>query len=354
MLQIPRFSRLDPLSAVEQARVALSMLNFFSPLSNKKMCEELGKPTRKDRTIPLCMGDFLRWSKNNGKDLYNRMSHIQVIAKRLIAQHMLENAGTSEGSPGFYECYYSPIELTEREKRGFLFLGRSLGLQLVAELIPPLLAFVQGKNENGDVNCGTGILVAPGIVITCAHVVKDMRLDGEIWIGDTLCPIVGTVAHDEIDIAVIKIDSSITPIVRDVVFSDTAILEKVLVAGYPKIPRAQIPVPVLQTGEICGLSLMTTDKKKLILFSAIARPGNSGGPIITADGRIVGIASEILERSREQLDSAKGAPENDIGEECSQNLPPPLPFFGAVPANEVRRAVSEIDSEIIIPWEDYQ
>lgn len=73
------------------------------------------------------------------------------------------------------------------------------------------------------------------------------------------------------------------------------------------------------------------------LFSAIARPGNSGGPVVAMDGRVVGIVTRSLERDKEEADFMA-----------------PMPFFAAVPSKLIAQALTELDGGgTSLPWEDW-
>ncbi len=73
------------------------------------------------------------------------------------------------------------------------------------------------------------------------------------------------------------------------------------------------------------------------LFSAIARPGNSGGPVVSMDGRVVGLVSRSLERPREEADTIS-----------------PMPFFSAIPADVIRDSFRGLTNGIELPWETYE
>ena len=70
-----------------------------------------------------------------------------------------------------------------------------------------------------------------------------------------------------------------------------------------------------------------------MLFSAIARPGNSGGPVVSEKGRILGIVSQEVRTD-------------------SQNAT--FPFFVAVPTKEITKALKELDSPVELPIDLYE
>lgn len=50
----------------------------------------------------------------------------------------------------------------------------------------------------------------------------------------------------------------------------------------------------MQGGEVSVEHVTSFYGEELFLFSAIARPGNSGGPILSEDGHVVGIVTKEL------------------------------------------------------------
>lgn len=98
------------------------------------------------------------------------------------------------------------------------------------------------------------------------------------------------------DVAVIKIDATNLPIIL-IEESDTIqTSDKVTIAGYPGnadlegfLDDKSIYVSSYTTGSIAARK--TSDKGPVLQLSANVNPGNSGGPVISKDGKLVGIAT---------------------------------------------------------------
>ena len=99
-----------------------------------------------------------------------------------------------------------------------------------------------------------------------------------------------------------------------------------------------------QTGEINAIGTEFFSACECITISSITRPGNSGGPVFSLEGYIVGIVI--------QASTAVDAVGGDSSSENTQKFE--SPFYLAVSSNELPRIVSEIDSDVVIRFEDYQ
>jgi S1-C subfamily serine protease len=152
-----------------------------------------------------------------------------------------------------------------------------------------------GEEEEHGV--GTGVVIVDrGVILTNLHVVLGaQRLRVEFHDGtETTASMVG--AQPENDLAVLQaheVPDDLTP----AVLASTADLvpgDQVLAVGFPFGIG-----PSASAGVISGLErsfrspageqLMTN----LIQFDAAANPGNSGGPLVTMDGEVVGIVTAI-------------------------------------------------------------
>ncbi len=103
------------------------------------------------------------------------------------------------------------------------------------------------------------------------------------------------------------------------------------VLGYPPVPRSTHSVLVVQSGEVTGY-INDISNNNYLLFSAIARPGNSGGPVVSEKGSILGIVSQ----------------------EISHQDTPVFPFYSAVPTSEIIKALNDLNCPVELPIDTYE
>lgn len=328
-----RYSRLAPLTFQERLRLSLLAIKFFAPPAYRDMCAIIGKTPAENRIEPFDGRDFLVYLEKTGQltDPDRYLYRIRELLSKLSAVHLLTEMGRGKDVM-IGTHYYFMRELTEREKRSVLWLAPALGAEFLLHMFSEATFQITGVNKSGDVRAGTGLLIAPEWLLTCAHVIKDMTVNEMQTFGDKQFKIVHLLAHSTIDIGLIEITPSI-PDLTGLAFRDPVVAETVFTVGYPRIPLSQEPALVMHRGEITSSEIRTFDGQSLFLYSAIARPGNSGGPIIGESGHVVGIVTDELS---EKASDAR------------------MPFFAGVRTSEIARAVAELEPAIVVPIEDYQ
>ncbi|CAN5292821.1 hypothetical protein BH09PSE6_BH09PSE6_34450 [soil metagenome] len=145
---------------------------------------------------------------------------------------------------------------------------------------------------------GSGVVIVDkGIILTALHVVAGAkRMTITFWNDmETEAELVG--AYPDNDLAVLKA-KNIPDDLPAATLGSTAGLrpgDEVVAVGFPYGIG-----PSVSSGVVSGLgrSFASPDASKrlanLIQFDAAANPGNSGGPLITMDGSVVGIVTAIL------------------------------------------------------------
>lgn len=201
--------------------------------------------------------------------------------------------------------------------------GGTVNLVQIAKEVRGEIVQIVVPLQDGKTNVGSGFWVDQrGYLATCWHVVRDnptaiMRVQSAI---DPLFDLKNNnmifsnwesfpakvIAKDEInDLAILKIDGN--PFVPrkfvPIKIGDAELTahykqstlrtelpepgEKILLAGYP-LGR---PYPVVQEGTVASVahSLPEFGPTLKILVSTVANPGNSGGPVIDSNGKVVGV-----------------------------------------------------------------
>ncbi len=130
-----------------------------------------------------------------------------------------------------------------------------------------------------------------GYLLTARHVVLQGR---NIWIvnDDVLYPVEVVAVDSRHDLALLKTDARFRSVpIRD---SETVRLgEPVFTLGFPNI-RVQGVEPKLTSGEISSLAGVQ-DARNAFQVSVPVQPGNSGGPLLDAEGNVIGVVNATLD-----------------------------------------------------------
>ena len=149
---------------------------------------------------------------------------------------------------------------------------------------------------------GTGFLVAPGRLLTNAHVVAGVDAPVVEMPGQDAHE--GRVVYFDAtdDLAVIAVDGvDAAPLPFTATLSVGA---SAVVQGYPYGgPFTQTPAQVLSVGSaaVPDIGGSTTSLRSIYALAAAVAPGDSGGPLLTGDGTVAGIVF-----ARAQTDENRG------------------------------------------------
>lgn len=163
-----------------------------------------------------------------------------------------------------------------------------------------VLGYAMSKNGKEEVeqSVGTGVVIVDtGIILTNLHVVTGVQRIKVVFADGLESGASITGAQPENDLAVLQAHK-IPDDLQAATMRSTADLapgDQVLAVGFPFGIG-----PSASTGVVSGLkrSFRSPEGKQemsnLIQFDAAANPGNSGGPLVTMDGEVVGIVTAIL------------------------------------------------------------
>jgi S1-C subfamily serine protease len=363
--------------------------DFFNPLASGReaIAKLIDKPYYGGAFDAWNVGDFAKYIQKIGMQPGEATSISRVLAA-MESAGLLMPAGWDEENPLLGQRYIAQGVLSA-QKDGYLWLSEVLGADLIIEAYRAVTVQISG----GDgAPWGTGLVLDHSHIVTNKHVVR--ALAGRRLQVHSRVPTGGTpsstphqlrvVPHPELDVAVIEVqppeDRFFTPL-RGMVFRDPAWADEVYVLGYPRVPWMIDTDITLQRGEVVNplaeappvrdddteaLGIIPS-RTKMFLYSAIARPGNSGGPIVAHDGRVIGL---VVEDSAPSLSSDPTRPADDNPSErfttlraamkeavelftCSPasadekmqsapDIPDAAPFYRGIPSSEVLRALVDL------------
>jgi S1-C subfamily serine protease len=212
---------------------------------------------------------------------------------RVVAEHD-PPAGTSTGPSANQSTGAAP------GKAGNNGPGGRAGKADAAAPRPPAAASAaKGEREAEDGrSVGTGVVIVDkGIILTNMHVIAGAsRIRLTFWDGSESLASVMNLLPEQ-DLAVLQAHT-IPDDLHAATMRSTADLQpgdEVLAVGFPFGIG-----PSASTGVVSGLKreFRSSEGRRtlsnLIQFDAAANPGNSGGPLVTMDGHLVGIVTAIM------------------------------------------------------------
>jgi S1-C subfamily serine protease len=137
---------------------------------------------------------------------------------------------------------------------------------------------------------GTAFEVAPGVVVTNAHVVAGEAAP-QIDEGGLLFPAVPVLFDPQLDVAVLRTSA---PMGRPLSLDPASVPRgtEAAIVGYPE----NGPLTVTPAGVATRLSAVTRDiydrglvTKDVYELNGVVEPGNSGSPLVAASGQVVGV-----------------------------------------------------------------
>jgi serine protease DegQ len=162
----------------------------------------------------------------------------------------------------------------------------------------PATSDVTGAADEIENGVGSGVVIIDkGVILTNLHVVHGADRIKVIFYDGLEAEASITGVQSENDLAVLQAskipDDMIAATMRST--SNLAPGDKVLAVGFPfGIGPSASGGVVSGMGRVFRSPEGKQEMKNLIQFDAAANPGNSGGPLVTMDGEVVGIVTAIL------------------------------------------------------------
>ena len=332
-----RYARLERMDVWTEATVAAMAAGYFSPLA-------IGKRKRRDgesneNLTPARSADFVDFLEEKGvlPDAQKYIYQIRDLLARMEKDNILVSFPSYTGNVMLPKSYYAFHELSELRGRGLLWLAKTLGGRFVHAQVSPSVAHIVGEDNVGE---GSGVVFGPRHVLTCRHVVAGMAVAAKQMFQGREVNIDHIFEHPDTDIAVIQTKEPLSP-VPGLAFLRPEVSQKVYRFGYARVP-CSIPLdnggPTIETGEVTRSSVIVFGGVELFLYSAVSRPGDSGGAIVSEEGYVVGMATELSDARFAGRD----------GEDVF------APHYAGVPSHVIASAVDDLDLGARIPYETFE
>lgn len=342
---------LKPGSTAWRVNVAMCAHQFFSFSHRPEIAAAIGKtdPAPSDpeggapKTVPFepwSVADFSHYLHTLGLPGAGEAINLHRIVSAMERAGLLLPLGWKPQLPIMGQQYIAQGGASKGQLGGNLWLAEIFGAELIIPTYKAVTIQIAGHDDDGNPvdSWGTGLVVDHYHLITNKHVVTGLAGTSA---GLSFYPSsTGTAAervdctgiavvHPTLDVAVIKFElpeGKYIPRVAGMAFRDPDWADEVYVFGYPRVPMTADMAITVQRGEVVNPAAEAIpDRQKIFLYSAIARPGNSGGPIVAQDGRVIGLVVE---------DSAESS-STDAG-------PSAAPFYRGIPSSEVVRALNHL------------
>lgn len=157
------------------------------------------------------------------------------------------------------------------------------------ERAEPAVFKIRGNNKCGQGVEGSGFLFSPGRMMTNAHVVAGVS-DPQVRVGTSNLAAEVVYYNPKIDVAVLSVPTLTGPYLT---FDRNAVAkEDGAVLGYPQDgPFSAEPARIrsqqrLRSPDIYGDGTVTRD---VFAVRSLIRPGNSGGPLVSTAGKVIGV-----------------------------------------------------------------
>ncbi len=178
--------------------------------------------------------------------------------------------------------------------------------EIIAPSVVRVRGFGTGRDgiENTETGVGTGVVIVDsGLILTNLHVVVGADRIAVVFHEGLEADAAVVGVQPELDLAVIRAQKIPDDLVAATLRSTGGLApgDHVVAVGFPFGIG-----PSASAGVISGFAREYQSSRgkrpltNLIQFDAAANPGNSGGPLVTAEGEVIGIVTGILNPSQQR------------------------------------------------------
>lgn len=353
--------------------IAAQAHNFFNPLADRSGIAELIGRQHSPNTIEAWnVGEFFKYLPKAGFRTPD-IREVVLILNAMERVGLLAPAGWDMRIPALPwagQLYISHAGKSARAHQSSLWLAEVLGAELLIRaynIVSMLITAGEG------VEVGTGLVLDRSHLVTNRHVIeglvgpgnlgRDLEAHPSFKVPDAepISRPTRVLTHPTIDVALMEVqlaDNEHLLALPGMTFRDPKWSDEVAVFGYPYVPGLWERPITVERGHIVhpsatGAAVDGYPPQQTFLTSAVARPGNSGGPIVAQDGCVVGLVvrSGRLGAASASAPGPRPDPEPDPKLAQSDSRPPDEdpdspPFYRGIPASLVVQAINDLSQEL--------
>jgi len=225
---------------------------------------------------------------------------------------IVDNTPLNQGvAPGLITSYADVVEPVQKA------VVSVVSTKIVRQRINPMLRQLYGdqipsERDSKEQGLGSGVIISPdGYILTNNHVV-DGADELKVQLPDErefVAKVIG--ADPKTDIAVIKIEADTLPTVTLTDSDRLRVGDVVFAVGNPLGVGETVTMGIISAkGRNIGILDDVQGYEDFIQTDAAINMGNSGGPLVDAKGRLIGINSAILSPSRGSIGIGFAVPIN--------------------------------------------
>lgn len=329
-----RYSRLEPMDVKTEALVAAMAASFFTPMAIHRRRGDANGPLG-----PEPSQNFLAHLKDTGvfADPDKYLYQIRDLLARMERDNILVSFASDPSNVMLPKSYFRLSEVSALRARGSLWLAKTLGGRFVHAEVSRATVHIVGEGNEGE---GSGIVFGSHHVLTCRHVVEGMKLAAQQSFQGRSVGIDRVDSHPDADVAVVRTREALNP-VPGLAFLKPEVSQKVFRFGYARVP-CSIPSDggglTIESGEVTSASVRVFGGDELFLYSAVSRPGDSGGAIVSEDGYVAGMTTALSDT-------------RVVGQDGPEVF---SPHYAGVPSDVIAKAVAGMDVGAYIPYETFE